>query len=48
MLVPIIDDNVVEDDEMFSLIITPESLPYLVSRGNPSAVMVTIVSDDGK
>ena len=45
--IPIIDDNVVEDDEIFNLAITPESLPYLVSRGNPSVAMVTIVNDDG-
>ena len=46
--ISITDDNVVENDEVFSLAIMPESLPYLVSRGNPSVAMVTIVSDDGK
>ena len=46
--ITIIDDGVVEDNETFSLTIAPESLPYLVSRGNPGVAMVTIVSDDGK
>ena len=42
------DDGVVEEDEVFRLAIAPESLPYLVSRGNPGIAMVTIVSDDGE
>ena len=46
--ISITDDGVVEDDKNFSLAITPESLPYLVSRGNPGVAIVTIVSDDGK
>ena len=46
--ISITDDGVVEYDEIFSLAIAPESLPYLVSRGNPGVAMVTIVSDDGK
>ena len=46
--IPIIDNNIVEDIKIFSLAIAPESLPYLVSRGNPGVAMVTIVSDDGK
>ena len=46
--ISITDDGVVEDDEIFRLDIAPESLPYLVSRGNPGVAMVTIVSDDGK
>ena len=46
--ISITDDGVVEDDEIFRLDIAPESLPYLVSRGNPAVAMVTIVSDDGK
>ena len=45
--ISIIDNNVVEDDKIFSLAIAPESLPYLVSRGNPGVAMVTIVNDDG-
>ena len=47
-VIPITDDEVVENDEIFRLTIMPESLPYLVSRGNPGVAMVTIVSDDGK
>ena len=46
--IPITDNDVVEDDKVFRLAIMPESLPYLVSRGNPGVAMVTIVSDDGK
>ena len=46
--ITIIDNNVVEDNKIFSLTIAPESLPYLVSRGNPGVAMVTIVNDDGK
>ena len=46
--ISVTDDGVVEDDETFRLAIMPESLPYLVSRGNPGVAMVTIVSDDGK
>ena len=46
--ISITDDGLVEDDESFRVAITSESLPYLVSRGNPGVAMVTIVSDDGK
>ena len=46
--ISIIDNNVVEDDKIFSLAIAPESLSYFVSRGNPGVAMVTIVNDDGK
>ena len=46
--ISIIDNNVVENDKTFSLTIAPESLPYLVSRGNPGVAMVTIVNDDSK
>ena len=46
--ITVTDDGVVEDEEIFRLAIMPESLPYLVSRGNPGVAMVTIVSDDGK
>ena len=46
--IPITDNNVVEEDKIFRLAIAPESLPYLVSRGNPGVAMVTIVNDDGK
>ena len=46
--IQITDNDIVEDDKIFSVAISPESLPYLVSRGNPGEAMVTIVSDDGK
>ena len=46
--ISITDDDLVEDDEILRLAIMPESLPYLVSRGNPGVAMITIVSDDGK
>ena len=46
--IPITDDDILEADESFSLVIIPESLPNLFSRGNPGVVMVTIMNNDGK
>ena len=46
--ISITDDNILETNESFSLAITPESLPYLVSRGIPGKVLVTIINNDGK
>ena len=46
--VPIIDDNILEDNENFSLVIIPESLPNLLSHGNPSMATMIIVNDDSK
>jgi len=40
------DDNIVEDDETFSLIIDPSSLPRSVSIGSPGEATVTIKNDD--
>ena len=40
--VPINDDNVLEDDESFTLGIDPSSLPDDVTRGNPGSATVTI------
>ena len=46
--VSIIDDNILEDDEAFSLIINATSLPNKVTVGDPSVVTVTIMDNDGK
>ena len=46
--VPIINDIVLESHENLILAITPESLPKLVSHGNPDMATVTIVNDDSK
>lgn len=46
--ISITDDNIVEGNESFSLVITPESLPYFVSRGIPGVAVVIIMNDDGK
>ena len=46
--VPIINDNVLESHENLMLAIAPESLPKLVSHGNPDMATVTIVNDDSK
>ena len=45
--VPIKDDNIFEDIEVFRLLIDSTSLPNDVTLGNPRAAM-TIVDDDGK
>ena len=45
--IPIVDDNILENDEDFNIIIVPGSLPGGVTRGNPGAATVTIVNDDG-
>ena len=45
--VSITDDNVLEDDENFSLTIDPSSLPSNVTADNPSQATVTIVDNDG-
>ena len=46
--ISITDDNILEINESFNLVITPESLPFLVSRGIPGMVLVTIMNNDGK
>jgi len=46
--VTIIDDNILEDNENFSLVIISESLPTLFSHGNPSVATIIIMNDDGK
>ena len=45
--VPIIDDNVLEANEDFTITINPSSLPNGVTRGSPGATTVTIADDDG-
>ena len=46
--VTIIDDNILENDEAFSLIINATSLPDKVVVGDISRTTVMIVDDDGK
>lgn len=40
------DDDIVEDEENFDLIIDNASLPRAISIGNPFQARVTIVDDD--
>ena len=46
--VTIVDDNVVETDENFTLTIDPSSLPSKILVGSPSQTRVTILDDDSK
>ena len=46
--IPIIDDNIFEENENFSLTINPSSLPNGVMVGYPGLATVTIVDYDGK
>ena len=46
--VPIVNDNILEDDETFTLAIDTGSLPSRVSRGNLGQATVTIVNVIGK
>ena len=46
--VSIIDDNILESNETFSLNIIHHLLPTKVTRGNPKTSTVTIVDDDSK
>jgi len=43
--IPIIDDNILEDDEVFQL--TIDSFPGRVTGATPSQSSITIISDDG-
>ena len=47
-VVVVTNDNVLEGDEKFSLIIDPSSLPTGVTVSNPAQTTVTIYDDDGK
>ena len=46
--IPIADDNILEKNEDFNIIIVAGSLPADVTRGNPGAATITIVDNDGK
>ena len=46
--VPIINDDLLEFNEEFHLIINQSSLPFNVNIGNIYQTTVTIVDDDGK
>ena len=47
-VVVISNDNILEGDEKFSLVIDPSSLPAGVTVSNPALAAVTIYDDDGK
>ena len=42
--VPINGDDILEDDEVFTLTIIANSLPSKVSRGNPGRATITIIN----
>ena len=46
--IPIADDNILENNENFDIIIVPGSLPDDVSVGNPGRATVNIIDDDCK
>ena len=46
--ISIYDDDVLEDNENFSLAINIDSLPYGVIIGSPSTVLMIIRNDDSK
>ena len=46
--VPIINDNVLEDNKNFILTIRSSSLPDRVTRGTLGQATITIVDNDGK
>ena len=46
--IPIIDDNILEENYNFMLTMNSSSLPNSVTRGNPDQTTVTIVDNDGK
>ena len=46
--VVVTNDNVLEGDEKFNLLIDPSSLPTSVTVSNPTQATVTIYDDDGK
>ena len=46
--VPIISDNILENDEEFILTINPSSLPSNVNVGIFENSTITVVDDDGK
>jgi len=46
--VSINDDNLLEGNEDFNLIIIPQTLPQRVTRSIPGQVLVTIIDNDRK
>jgi len=46
--VPINEDNILEDNEEFTLIIIPNALPDRVTHGSIGQAVVHIVDDDGE
>ena len=46
--IPIADDDILEGNENFDIIIVPGSLPDDVSVGNPGRATVNIIDDDRK
>ena len=46
--ISILDDDVLEDNENFTLTINTDSLPDGISTDNPSKVTVIIRNDDSK
>ena len=46
--VPINDDNILEEDEIFKFTIDLSSLPNAVTGSNPLQATVTVVDDDCK
>jgi len=46
--VPIIDDNILENDETFNIIILSTSLSGRISIGAPSQAIITIQESDRK
>ena len=46
--IPIINDNIVEDDENFTLTIDELSLPSDINIGDETTVAITIANDDCK
>ena len=46
--VPITNDNILDDKEIFTLTIAPNSLPSNVTRGNLDQVTIVILDDDCK
>jgi len=45
--IPIVNDDVSENNEQFTITIDPSSLPTGVSSGSTGASIVTILDDDG-
>ena len=44
----IVNDDILEGNEEFDIVVIGATLPDRVTRGNPSRATVTIVDDDSK